>query len=487
MAPMPETQALLPREHSRRASRSLSESDDVSTLGVKPYGPVVALAMALNYIIGTGCFGLPYAFMKAGVWLTTALLLVGAAGSVVTMNYTLESLARAEGVCAASHRGAPRHEMTFRKFEFATVGDMFAGRGGKLLVQLIMVLYCVGSLWSYASVFASSMSSLFFSYALGGACDVYGDDPSAGCLTGYYAFMGVFAAIVLSMVLMDLSDQATVQKFLSGYRIVAFLLMLVTMLVKLAVDGGDVVTARADTIGAANWSNFGKGFGPTLLALNCQYNMPDALQPLEPKRYVRTVAFAALAIAGVFYLLVGLLGALAFDQINPLATLMWSSYSGCGNGWADCGYWNPLGTVVQLVILLFPVINVVSAYPMVGVTVGDNMHMSFPREASARFGHEATRSMCRLAVAVPPILLAVVFKKLDFIFSVAGLFGFLLGLSIPCWFQVVGTRYCQRVWGFKGASVTPFTAPVISSVPFAGTFLVLTFGILAVAIATLNA
>jgi hypothetical protein len=95
--------------------------------------------------------------------------------------------------------------------------------------------------------------------------------------------------------------------------------------------------------------------------------------------------------------------------------------------------------------------------------------------------------MCRLAVAVPPILLAVVFKKLDFIFSVAGLFGFLLGLSIPCWFQVVGTRYCQRVWGFKGASVTPFTAPVISSVPFAGTFLVLTFGILAVAIATLNA
>lgn len=481
---MGETQALLPR--ARRASRSLSESDDVATLGVKPYGPLVALAMALNYIIGTGCFGLPFAFSQAGLALSTALLVAGAAGSLVTMNYTLEALARAEGVSSAALSGAPRHQLTFRKFEFATVGELFAGPAGKLVVQAVMVLYCVGSLWSYASVFASSMSSLFFSFALGASCDVYADDPSSGCLTGYYVFMLIFAVVVLSMVLMDLSDQAAVQKFLSAYRIVAFLLMLATMIVKLAVDGQDAAVARANAIGAVDWGNFGKGFGPTLLALNCQYNMPDALQPLEPKRFARPVALGALAIAGAFYLLVGFLGAVAFDQINPLATLMWSSYSGCGNGWDECSYWNPIGTIVQLVILLFPVVNVVSAYPMVGVTVGDNMHMSFPRSVSARFGHEATRSMCRLSVAVPPILLAVVFKKLDFIFSIAGLFGFLLGLSIPCWFQVIGTRYCQRVWGFKGASVTPFTEPIISSEAFAGTFLVLTFGILAVAIWTLT-
>ncbi|KAE9021208.1 hypothetical protein PR003_g12487 [Phytophthora rubi] len=473
-------------EHTYLLTRSLSGEWEGDHMTVKPYGPAVTLAMALNYVIGTGCFGLPYAFMEAGIGLSLTLMIVGVIGSLLTMNYTLESLARAEGVCAATGGGAPRHQITYRKFEFATIAEMFVGRVGKAAVQLVMGMYCIGSLWSYASVFSSSTASLFFSYVLGESCDVYGDAPSSGCLDGYYVFMAIFSAIVLSMVLMDISDQALVQKFLSVYRIVAFALMLLTMLVKLLSDGSDLVASRYAAIGLVNWQNFGKGFGPTLLALNCQYNMPDALQPLNPKSKARFVAFAALLIAGVCYLLVGLLGALAFDKINPLATLMWSSYTGCGNGWEECGHANPLGVVVQLIILLFPVVNVVSAYPMVGVTVGDNMLMSFPSHLTQRFGEGITRSVCRLSVAVPPILFAIEFKRLDFIFAIAGLFGFLLGLTIPCWFQVIGSRYCQRVWGFPGAAITEFTEPIVSSVPFASTCLALTFVITAVAIATIN-
>lgn len=470
-----ETARLLQQQH-----------DHFSGYGVKPYGPAITLAMTLNYVIGTGCFGLPYAFMEAGIVLTSSLLVVGVLGALVTMNYTLESLARAEGVCAATRGGAPLHHLTYRKFDFATIGDMFAGKFGKLTVQLVMALYCIGALWSYASVFASSVASLFYSYVLGDSCDAYAAHPTAGCLDAYYVCMAIFSAIVISMVLLDISEQASIQKFLSVYRIAALLLMLVTMLIKIGVDGGDALSARYTRIGAFNWGNFGKGFGPTLLALNCQYNMPDALQPLNPKSAARKVAFAALIISGIFYLLVGLLGALAFDNINPLASLMWSSYTGCGNGWDECESMNPFGVFVQLVILIFPVVNVTSAYPMVGVTVGDNLLLSVPKTISVRLGPVATRNVCRLLAAAPPLVLAIVFKKLDFIFAVAGLFGFLLGLSIPCWFQVIGSRYCKRVWGFSGAAITPFTEPIVSSVGFAGAFLTITFVILGVAISTLN-
>uniref|UniRef100_A0AAV1UWX3 Amino acid transporter transmembrane domain-containing protein n=1 Tax=Peronospora matthiolae TaxID=2874970 RepID=A0AAV1UWX3_9STRA len=472
-------------EHSHLLTRSLADTWDSGHTAVKPYGPAVTLAMALNYIIGTGCFGLPYAFMEAGIGLSLTLLVVGVLGSLITMNYTLESLARAEGVCAATGGGVPRHQITYRKFDFATIAEMFVGRMGKVAVQLVMGLYCVGSLWSYASVFSSSTASIFFTYVVGDSCDVYGASPSPGCLDAYYVFMAIFSVIVLSMVLMDISDQALVQKFLSVYRLVAFALMFMTMTVKVVSDGSDAMASRYAAIGLVNWQNFGKGFGPTLLALNCQYNMPDALQPLNPKSKARFVAFAALLIAGSCYLLVGLLGALSFDEINPLATLMWSSYSGCGNGWDECGYSNPFGIMVQLIILLFPVINVVSAYPMVGVTVGDNMLKSFPSHLTARLGEGFTRSLCRLSVAAPPILFALAFKRLDFIFAVAGLFGFLLGLTIPCWFQVIGSRYCQGVWGFSGAAITEFTEPVVSSVSFARGFLALTFVITAVAISTI--
>ncbi|KAJ0408922.1 hypothetical protein ATCC90586_005959 [Pythium insidiosum] len=459
---------------------------DPSAFGVKPYGPSVALAMALNFIIGTGCFGLPYAFKEAGIALSLTLMLVGVAGAVITMNYTLESLARAEGVCAATRGGGPLHHLTYRKFDFATVGEMFAGKVGKIVVQIVLGLYGIGALWSYASVFASSMASLFFSYIMGDTCDAYASAPSTGCLNAYYVSMAVFSVIVISMVLLDISEQASVQKILSAYRVVALTVMLVTMIIKLSVDGSDMLHTRFTRVGTFNWANFGKGFGPTLLALNCQYNMPDALQPLDPKRSARQVAFGALLVAGSFYLLVGLLGALAFDDINPLASLMWGDYTGCGNGWAKCDGKNVFGTIVQLVVLIFPVVNVTSTYPMVGVTVGDNMLMSMPKSVTASLSPSVARGVCRLMAAVPPLLLAFVFKKLDFIFAVAGLFGFLLGLSIPCWFQVIGSRYCQRVWGFSGASITPFTQPWISSIGFASTYLVITFGILGVAIATLN-
>ncbi|KAI9982913.1 hypothetical protein PInf_006713 [Phytophthora infestans] len=442
-------------ERTHLLTRSLSGSWENGHMSAKPYGPAVTLAMALNYVIGTGCFGLPYAFMEGGIVLALVLMIVGVLGSLLTMNYTLESLARAEGVCAATGGGAPRHEITYRKFEFATIAEMFVGRLGKAAVQLVMGSYCIGSLWSYASVFSSSTASLFFTYVLGESCDVYGDDVSSGCLEGYYVFMAIFSAIVLSMVLMDISDQALVQKFLSVYRIVAFALMFITMTIKVASDGSEAVASRYAAIGA----------------------------PLTPKSKARFVVFATLLIAGTCYLLVGLLGALSFDKINPLATLMWSSYTGCGNGWGECDHANPVGVVVQLVILLFPVINVVSAYPMVGVTVGDNMLMSFPSHLTDRFGEKLTRSLCRLSVAVPPILFAVVFKRLDFIFAIAGLFGFLLGLTIPCWFQVIGSRYCQQVWGFPGAAITEFTEPIVSSVPFASCFLALTFVITAVQLA----
>lgn len=44
---------------------------------------------------------------------------------------------------------------------------------GKVVCQTCMVFYCLGVLWAYASVFASSVASLFFQLVLYEECDIY--------------------------------------------------------------------------------------------------------------------------------------------------------------------------------------------------------------------------------------------------------------------------------------------------------------------------
>ncbi|CAK5213173.1 unnamed protein product [Aphanomyces euteiches] len=478
------------RSRSRSADPPLNPLD-ATAMSVRPYGSIVAVAMTLNYMVGTGCFGLPYAFYAAGLGLTSIFLIVGFFGSLVTMNYTLETMARAEGVLSSAKASMPENRLTYRKIDFSVIGDLFAGSMGYNVVQTVLVFYCLGSLWSYASIFASSIASIFYTFFLHGSCDAYAADASAGCLEAYYISMAVFSVVAIALVLMDLGDQAAIQKFLSVYRIVAFFLMLLTLTIKLYHEGADVISARVSSRGewAFNWHNFAVGFGPTLLALNCQYNMPDALQPLhaDEKKNARVVTFTAMTISATIYLLLGILGAIAFDQINPLVTLMWSDFTGCGNGWTPSPSGQPtwLGWIVHIVVILFPVMNIASTYPLVGLTVGGNILTSLPKSWTAPLGPTRSRNLARLIAAVPPLILAAIFKKLDAIFTFAGYFGFALGLIIPCWLQVIGIKYCQRTYHSELAALTPFNMAYVSTLGFSTIFLYATFVLTVIAIASL--
>eukprot|EP00954_Amorphochlora_amoebiformis_P016785 1314855-Amorphochlora_amoeboformis.AAC.1 len=87
------------------ASDRDAAEEEAALVGLKPYGSTKALAMCMNYIIGTGCFGLPIAFVQAGLGLTTILILCGCGLSLISMNYTLEFMARANGVTKSREAG----------------------------------------------------------------------------------------------------------------------------------------------------------------------------------------------------------------------------------------------------------------------------------------------------------------------------------------------------------------------------------------------
>eukprot|EP00457_Paulinella_chromatophora_P003489 gb/GEZN01003497.1/.p1 GENE.gb/GEZN01003497.1/~~gb/GEZN01003497.1/.p1 ORF type:complete len:618 (-),score=82.41 gb/GEZN01003497.1/:142-1995(-) len=72
------------------------------------YGPYAAYAFTINYILGVGCLGIPYAISQAGLVLGPIILLLVTAFSFLTSVWVAESVARAQKLatlpCECGHR-----------------------------------------------------------------------------------------------------------------------------------------------------------------------------------------------------------------------------------------------------------------------------------------------------------------------------------------------------------------------------------------------
>jgi hypothetical protein len=162
--------------------------------------------MFVNYIIGTGCFALPFAFYQAGLAFSSIMLLVGALLCALSGHFTLEVMARAQGYIDYKEKGEPKNHITNQKVDFSQMADLFGGSILRGVTQVMVFMF--GTPWSYAGVFGSSLAALLFSYFSSDKCDVY-HDPSADCRTTYYVLLLAFAVYGIGFSMMDVSEQVS--------------------------------------------------------------------------------------------------------------------------------------------------------------------------------------------------------------------------------------------------------------------------------------
>jgi len=468
------------------AERSRGHSEE------KTYSTITTYAISINYIIGTGVFGLPFAFYSSGLVLGVLCLSLSAFLCLLCLRWVLESLARAEGITAAHTRGVqgerlPIHRITFRKFDFTALFDMFAGWKGKAICQLTVDCYCYGALWAYCAVFSSSVASLFFQFGLNKTCDIY-DHPSAYCNLTYYICLLIYAVITITFACRDMAEQATVQLIMTCYRFFAFEVMLLTVVIAM-FHPNPHSPGKFSELPTVDWTGFGIMVTSGAVALNLHYNIPDIVKPSRNKRNLVTITSLAQITAFLFYVFIGVLCAAYFQKdTSPLVTLNWQEYTGRGGGWGGSTSDRPwYAIMVQLFVMLFPVFDMLTVFPLVAITLGDNIYAALPLSLKDRFAGEVLRKrlviICRLVASVPPVVAAAALGKLDKIFSFVGLFGFLLELIFPGLLHLLSSRYCWNLWG-AGSEKTPYSHPVFSK--FYLVYITLFFGSTALLLAILN-
>eukprot|EP01128_Nolandella_sp_AFSM9_P004971 TRINITY_DN2349_c0_g2_i1.p1 TRINITY_DN2349_c0_g2~~TRINITY_DN2349_c0_g2_i1.p1 ORF type:complete len:495 (+),score=56.13 TRINITY_DN2349_c0_g2_i1:108-1487(+) len=418
-------------------------------------------------IVGTGVFNLPYAFHQSGVILGSAVLLVSALMAWFCLVWMLEIMARTEGVNALQEEGElrspdlpPNNVITTRKWDLSSIGYTFGGMKAKVAVQICIVCFSVGVLWAYAAVFASSVASLFFQFALGSECNVYSADISTGCNIAYYCSLVLYACFVVPLACMDVGEQIGVQVFMTLYRFSAFAVMLVTLLVAIIHGSnpnvpyapGQVSPHPGDHLAyttLVEWSGFAGIFSTSAIALNFHYTLPDLVTPLRDKSKALIVTTAALCVSCAIYIVLGALGAIFFGpNTQSLSTLNWSTYTGVDGGWGGpIEARAPWSVAIQVWVMLFPIFDMLSIFPLVAVVLGNNLLTFAPQSLLSKFGTNKVRVLFRLISSIPPILMATVVRKINIIFSVTGLFAFGLEFFIPAASHYFSKRFIITRWG----------------------------------------
>jgi len=419
------------------------------------------MCFTVNYVMGTGFLTLPWAFNSAGILLALTTLTTVGVISDVSKGYILEAMARAE-LC--SNNDADNIETALvpdkpkpttdarpmvytRKFEIIELCETFLGLKGKVAYSLTFSFYMYGCLWAYTAVFANAMAAtinLPESWGLGD--------------WDYGVWVAVFACITVPLTCMELREQVGVQVALSGCRFVMVLLMVATVLLayNASTPQFDEQTS-SNTSTLVDFKGFYKILPIAVYANIFHHSIPGLSAPVGSKEKLSSIFRYVFAFMFVAYGLIGVTVAWYFGpDIDSSANLNWHDYrAGSGTCTDHCEpsdgedkVWSGRAWYVESVVffvVLFPALDVASAFPLNGITLGNSLMGSYyGLKVREHEGNRATVTNFRVLAAVPPILGALVVRDLGKITDYTGITGFAIAFIFPALLHMKSKRMCKR-------------------------------------------
>ena len=264
------------------------------------------------------------------------------------------------------HKAPPKYIVKHRKFEVNSLCRVFVGKAGLRLYTGFICLYIYCTLWAYTCVFASALAKAAPFFA-GGNTD-----------TNYVIYSGIFAAMVVPMSCMELDEQVTVQVMMTGARF----LMLALMVSTSSLCAHDMTQTEAfQEAPMFRPAGIDKMLPIMVFAHIYHHSIPGLAHPVADKKKLSGIYRATTVFSTIAYTFIGLILGSAFGKnIEQSSNLNWKHFTagtavfdGDGNI-ISVAWW---AKAISLYVLCFPAIDVISAFPLNAITLGNNMMGSF--------------------------------------------------------------------------------------------------------------
>jgi hypothetical protein len=303
---------------------------------------------------------------------------------------------------------------------------MFVGKTFKSIYACFISVYIYGTLWVFSAVFGNALA---YHLEIGGDVN-----------WSYSFYLVLFACLVVPTSCMELKEQVYMQCILAGLRVLMMVLMLGTLLPSLLDPGiarpfvhedGTVM----DSGGPPSYfrpENIHHIISIGAYAFIFHHSVPALAHPISDKRSLSSVFATTIVLCLLGYCLLGIILGLFFgNNLEASANLNWSDYVGSFHGTLQPTLFSE---VVAAFIVLFPALDVASAFPLNAITLGNNlMSAAYPSvtEYRAACKDRFVVSCYRVLAAAPPILGAGMLSDLGNLTAWTGLTGLLVVFVFP--------------------------------------------------------
>ena len=341
---------------------------------LKGFSFLIALAFSINFSMGAGFLSLPWAFNQSGLLLSFLVMLIVSIPLYIAILFNLETMARANIIDHLikspnfkfyTTTNTPTPTMISNdinvnnlllvgeeRYEVSDLCSIFIGKWTKLLFLFFISIYSYGCLWSYCAVFSRALASTF---------------PLGDEIDSYVIYLILYALIVIPLTCMEVTEQIYVQVFLAFCRLAVVIFMVGTAIFGF-ISNSELFDERIDyysnTTHLFNWNSIHIILPIATFAFIFTHNVPVISEPVDDKSKLHWIYLATVFICFLGYCSIGIMVSIYFgDDIQSSCNLNWSTPSNKHSS-------SVLYRLISLYIVIFPALDVVSAFPLNAITLG---------------------------------------------------------------------------------------------------------------------
>ncbi|XP_033630395.1 transmembrane protein 104-like [Asterias rubens] len=460
------------------------------------YSPLVGLIYVFNLIVGTGALTMPLAFARAGWAMGGALITILAFASFLTATFVVEAMASANAVIRFKRKEKKReledsssdsneemnrdypHEVESEekqsllhppplhprdkdkthpdyfditeRVEMATMASLFFNKVGVNLFYICMAIYLYGDMAIYAVTVPASLRNITCSYVKENASLPLSDeDPcwngnSLSRINAYRIYLTVFSVVLGSYVFFNVQKTKYLQLLTTFLRWLAFSMMIVLALIVL---GGGKGQGRPVAIGA--FESIPNFFGVCVYSFMCHHSLPSLITPIKKKTKLSVLLCGDYTIILCFYLLISLTAIFTFKtaNIHEIYTL---------NFFGSTHVTQVIP--VQYFIALFPVFTLSTNFPIIAITLRNNVKMLFAREGRP-YHWTIDRIIFPLVALLPGVIVAFITTDVTLLVGYTGSYaGAGIQYIIPAFLVYFGRKKTAKLFGqsWSNKHTSPF-------------------------------